>query len=210
MHCGLTWQVGATVLSSVMRRLRPLLVSRPDVLAGLDDPDDCAVVAAPPAGSVLLQSVDFFRAFWPDAFVFGQIAATHALSDVFAKAAEPVTALAIAVLPPATEDVTEETLFQMMAGACSVLRTCGCALVGGHSGEGAEMSLGFAINGVAQASSLLRKAGCQSGDVLVLTKALGTGVILAAEMRGKTSGVHVAAALQSMLLSNREVMLPSF
>lgn len=203
----LTAQVGATVLSNVMKRLQPMLVQRPEVLGGVGDSDDCAIIAAPPPGHVMLQTVDFFRAFWPDPYVFGQIAATHALSDVFAKGAEAVTALAIAVLPPTVEDVTEDTLYQLMAGACEVLRESGCALVGGHTGEGSEMAMGFAVTGTARREDIMRKGGMAAGDALVLTKPLGTGVVLAAEMRGKARAAWLSATLQSMLTSNRKVCL---
>lgn len=198
--------MGATVLSNVMRRLQPMLVQRPEVLGGVGDSDDCAIIAAPPPGYVLLQTVDFFRSFWPDPYVFGQIAATHALSDVFAKGAEAVTALAVAVLPATIEDVTEDTLFQLMAGACSVLRESGCALVGGHSGEGTETAMGFAVTGMARQDAIMRKGGMGPGDALVLTKPLGTGVVLAAEMRGKARAAWLDATLKSMLASNRKVV----
>jgi selenide,water dikinase len=188
-----------------MQRLRPLLATNGSIVAGVTDPDDCAIVASPGDDKVLLQSVDFFRAFWPDPFVFGQIAATHSLSDIFAKGADATTALAICVLPAAAEDVLEEHLFQVMAGAAQVLNASGCVLVGGHTGEGPEMSLGFAVNGVAPRNSVMRKGGMAVGNVLILTKSLGTGVVLAAEMRGKAKASWVAATLASMLESNQQV-----
>ena len=188
-----------------MKRIISSIVRRPEILSGVDDPDDCAIVALPQNDHVLLQTVDFFRAFWSDPFIFGQIAANHALSDVHAKGAEPLSALAIAVVPPAAEAILEETLFQLMAGACKVLSENNCALVGGHTGEGTELSMGFAITATAPRNAIMRKQGVKEGDVLVLTKPLGTGVLLAAEMRGAARAPWVLGALESMLLSNRQV-----
>lgn len=98
---------------------------------------------------------------------------------------------------------TEEVLVHMLAGACSVLRADNCALVGGHTSEGSELSMGFAITGTADAASVLRKGPPKSGDILILTKPLGTGCILAADMRGKASGRWVKGAIASMLISNK-------
>lgn len=129
--------------------------------------------------------VDFFRSFIDDPYVFGIIAANHALSDCHAMCAEARTALAIAVVPYAVESKVEEALFQMMAGACSALAESGCALVGGHSCEGTELALGFCINGAVEQERALRKGGMTPGDCVVLTKAIGTGTLFAAEMRMK-------------------------
>eukprot|EP00051_Salpingoeca_urceolata_P020995 m.322524 g.322524 ORF g.322524 m.322524 type:complete len:889 (-) comp19715_c0_seq25:260-2926(-) len=201
MRCGgCGAKVGATVLSRVLKKLD--VPMREEVLVGLDSPDDCAVVAAPPPGSVLVQTVDFFRSFWQDPYVFGQIAANHALSDMHAMGAEAVSALAVVVIPFAVEDKVEEQLFQIMSGACRVLGESNCSLVGGHTCEGVELSVGFCINGQAQRSQVLSKGGMKEGDVIILTKAVGTGTLFAAEMRLKARGPWVQAALASMLQSN--------
>jgi selenide,water dikinase len=151
---------------------------------GLDSPDDCAVVAPEPT-LASVHTVDFFRSFIDDPYVFGIIAANHALSDCHAMCAEARTALAIAVVPYAVESKVEESLFQMMAGACSALAESGCALVGGHSCEGTELALGFCINGAVEQDRALRKGGMTPGDCVVLTKAIGTGTLFAADMRMK-------------------------
>ncbi|KAK3268150.1 hypothetical protein CYMTET_23329, partial [Cymbomonas tetramitiformis] len=201
MRCGgCGAKVGASVLERTMQRLKhgdpsgdspdgTGIPTRPDVLVGMDAPDDCAVVLADPdapAGPVTVHTVDFFRSFVGDDYLFGRIAAIHAISDCHAMNAHPQTALAMAVLPLATEAVQEESLFQMMAGACEAMREAGCALGGGHTCEGQEQALGFCVSGTATSvHALLKKGGMQVGEVLVLTKAIGTGTVLAAEMRNK-------------------------
>ncbi len=201
MRCGgCGAKVGSTVLSRVINRLNT--VERDDVVMGLNSPDDSAVLSVP-EGKLMVQSVDYFRSFIDDPYVFGRIAANHALGDVFAMGAEAQSALAIATLPYGREAVVEDTLYQVMSGALEVLDDCNAALVGGHSSEGAELAFGLTVNGVIEAERMLRKGGMQAGQVLILTKGIGTGTLLAADMRYKARGRWVHGAIDSMLLSNR-------
>jgi selenide,water dikinase len=191
MRCGgCGAKVGASVLARVLARLG---------LFGFEAPDDAALIDVP-AGMALVQSVDFFRTFIDDPYRFGQIAAVHALGDVWAMGARPHSALALAVVPAAAERLMEEDLFQLLSGARHVLDQAGCALIGGHSGEGPEMALGFSVNGVVEKARALRKGGLVAGDKLVLSKKLGTGVIFAAAMRGAARGAWIESALASMSL----------
>lgn len=202
MRCGgCGAKVGATILSRVMQQLPD--EQRDDVLIGRDSPDDCAMLAVP-EGKVMVQSVDYFRAFIADTYTFGAIAANHALGDVFAMGAEAQSVLAIATVPYGRERVVEETLYDVMAGAMSIVQPTGAVLVGGHSSEGAELAFGLTVNGIIDPSKVWRKSGLQPGDAIVLTKAVGTGTLFAAEMRGKAKGRWVDAAIQSMLLSNQQ------
>jgi selenide,water dikinase len=200
MRCGgCGAKVGATVLSRALGAVVP--ADRDDVIIGLNAPDDAAVIdTGGPQLSVL--TVDYFRAIVDDPYLFGKIAATHALGDIYAMGGEPQTALAIATVPYGLEAKVEADLSGMMSGANEVLRLAGCALVGGHTSEGAELSLGFSVTGLVDREQALRKGGLQPGDALILTKPVGTGTLLAADMRGKARARWVMAAIAHMTHSN--------
>src|SRR5438477_11305345 len=146
MRCGgCAAKVPAAVLGRVMERLNPATSGA--VMIGLDSPDDAALISFPGAPP-LLQTVVFSRAMIDDPYLFGRIAATHALGDIYAMGGVPETALAIATVPPAARpSIVEHDLFHMMRGGSEVLAAAGAALVGGHSAEGAELGLGFAVTG---------------------------------------------------------------
>jgi len=182
MRCGgCGAKVGATTLSRALGALRP--IERDDVVIGLHAPDDAAVVRVPP----------------------GKAMVNHALGDIFAMGAEAQTATAIATVPQGLESKVEDIVYQMMSGALDILNDAGCALVGGHTGEGQELALGFAVNGLIddRFDNIMRKGGMRAGDVLILTKPIGTGTLFAAHAQLKAKGRWIDEALLSMRQSNR-------
>ena len=201
MRCGgCGSKVGAEILRAAIRDLQPQ-GTRADVLAGLHAADDAAVTLVP-LGRAAVHSIDGFRSFGADPYLFGRITAAHALSDLYAMGATPQSALAYVTLPLAAPGLMQRDLSQVLAGAIATLNADGALLVGGHTAEGAELSLALAVNGHVDPAQLARKDSPQAGDVLLLTKPLGTGVVLAAAMRGLASASAIDACLASMLATN--------
>ena len=201
MRCG---GCGAKVPALVLRRALARLdlpAPREDVVIGLHGADDAAVLAPPP-GRLLVQTVDQFPAFLDDPWLFGRIAAVHALSDLHAMGAQPAAAMALAGLLVGRAEQAEDDLVQMLSGALACFAEEGCALVGGHTSQSERMSLGFAVTGWADPSAIVRKSGLRPGDRLILTKPLGTGALFAADMRGLARGDAIEAALAGMARSN--------
>jgi selenide, water dikinase len=194
-------KVGATVLERVLQRLERI-ENTPDIVIGLDAPDDAAVVQVPP-GKLMVHTIDYFRALVSDPFIFGQISANHCLSDIFAMGATPQSVLAIASIPYAEESKVEETLYQLLSGALKVLNQAQTPLVGGHTTASTELGFGLSCNGLVSPHSLLKKAGMQPGQLLILTKPLGTGTLFAADMRFLAKNRWIDGAIESMLLSNQ-------
>ncbi|WP_346293148.1 selenide, water dikinase SelD [Sphaerothrix gracilis] len=208
MPCaGCASKVGGDVLSQALRRLQqdfPDAADWPaaaDVVVGLAHPDDAAVLRVP-TGQLLVQTVDYFRALLDDPYVFGQICVNHCLSDLFAMGAVPQSVLAIATLPYGTTVKQAETLYLLLAGAYTALAQSKTPLIGGHTTEGPDLALGFTCNGLVEPDRLLRKGNAQVGDSLILTKAVGTGTLFAADMQLQAKGRWIEAAVDSMRQSN--------
>jgi selenide,water dikinase len=149
----------------------------------------------------LVQTVDFFTPIVDDPFVYGQIAAANALSDVYAMGGRPLTALAIAGFP---KDLDRAVLAQIFAGGLEMLTRAGVALLGGHTVQDQEVKFGYAVTGEVDPGRILANAGARVGDQLILTKPLGTGVIATAIKFGRSTEMATAAATSSMLALNRE------
>ncbi|WP_009632527.1 selenide, water dikinase SelD [Synechocystis sp. PCC 7509] len=202
MRCaGCGSKVGSTVLERVLQRL-DRIENTPDIIIGLDAPDDAAVVEVP-QGKLMVHTIDYFRALVNDPFIFGQISANHCLSDIFAMGATPQSVLAIASIPYATESKVEETLYQLLSGALKVLNQAQIPLIGGHTTAGLELGFGLSCNGLVSPNQLLKKAGMQPEQLLILTKPLGTGTLFAAAMRCLAKNQWIDSAIESMLLSNQ-------
>jgi selenide,water dikinase len=202
MECGgCAAKVGASALERALARLDPG-PRDPRVLLGLERPDDAAAVRTA-RGDVVLATVDAFRAFCDDPWLVGRVAAINALSDVWAKGGTPRHALTLVTTPAAEPERAEETLYQVLAGVRSALDPLGVSLVGGHSTLGMELFVGLSIHGELDPGASLRAlAGLRPGDRLILSKPLGTGVILAADMQGRAAGGWVRAAHASMARPN--------
>ncbi|MGI8500914.1 MAG: selenide, water dikinase SelD [Hassallia sp.] len=198
-------KVGSTVLKDVLNRIKqeqPIGKDRKDIIIGLDAPDDAAVIKIE-NNQLMVQTIDYFPSLINDPYIFGQISANHCLSDILAMGAIPQSALAIATIPHAAPAKIAEILYQLLSGAVKVLNQAQAPLIGGHTTQGAELAFGLTCNGLVYPDKLLRKSGMQPGEVLILTKALGTGTLFAAQMRHQVKNRWIDAAIESMLLSNQ-------
>ncbi len=165
-------------------------------LAGLDGPgDDAAVITVGRARQVI--TTDTLRAFALDPHLVATTAAHHALGDVFAMGAAPAAALPTIILPPLSDRLQRRTLAEIMAAASAVFDDAGASIVGGHTATGAELFVGFTVTGRLDRAPLAL-SGAQPGDALILTKAIGTGTVLAGEMRLRARGRDVAASWQAL------------
>lgn len=153
-------------------------------------------------GTALVQTVDFFTPIVDDPYTYGQIAAANALSDVYAMGGRPLTALAIAGFPQKGFDPA--IIRQIFLGGFDKLREAGVALLGGHTVRDAEVKFGYAVTGEVDPARVLSNAGARPGDVLYLTKAIGTGIIGTAIKAGLAPDASVDAAVRSMVALNRD------
>lgn len=171
----------------------------PNVLVGFDKADDAGVYRLS-ADLALVQTVDFFTPVVDDPYTFGQIAATNALSDVYAMGGKPMSALAMVCFP---EKADTDILERILAGGLSKMEEAGCTVVGGHSVRDEEIKFGYAVTGTIHPDRVLANAGAKVGDSLIFTKALGTGVISTAIKKGKAKQEWIDAATQSMTTLNK-------
>lgn len=185
------------VLNNVLSRLP----SQQDenLLVGFETADDAGVYRIGD-DQALVQTVDFFTPMVDDAYTFGQVAATNALSDVYAMGGQALTALSIVCFPQNEEPALLE---QIMRGGLSVMREAGCVVLGGHSVRDAEIKFGYAVTGMVDPRRVLKNCTAQPGDALVLAKAIGTGVITTALKQGRAQSAWVETAIASMTRSNR-------
>ena len=172
----------------------------PNVLVGFDHADDAGVYQLAP-DTALVQTVDFFTPIVDDPYTFGQIAATNALSDVYAMGGRPLTSLAMVCFP---EKGDLAILERILAGGLSKMMEAGCTVIGGHSIRDDETKFGYAVTGVVDPAKVLTNGGAQMGDRLLFTKALGTGVISTAIKKGVAKQAWIDAAVASMTTLNKK------
>lgn len=175
-------------------------IPNPNVMIGFDTADDAGIYRIS-ADLALVQTVDFFTPMVDDPFTFGAIAAANALSDVWAMGGTPISALSVVAFP-AAGDLAD--LGAIMRGGLEKMREAGCAVIGGHSVNDPEIKFGYAVTGTVHPDRVLANAGARPGDILLFTKAIGTGAITTALKRGIASDAAIEAATASMLTLNRE------
>jgi selenide, water dikinase len=171
----------------------------PNVLVGFDHADDAGVYQIAP-DQALVQTVDFFTPIVDDPYTFGQIAATNALSDVYAMGGKPLTSLALVCFP---EKADLAILERILAGGLSKMIEANCTVIGGHSIRDDETKFGYSVTGLVHPRKVLANSGAKPGDALILTKPLGTGVISTAIKQGKAEPAWIDAAVQSMTTLNK-------
>jgi selenide,water dikinase len=172
----------------------------PRLLVGFDNKDDAGVFLLQ-EGLALVQTTDFFTPIVDDPYLFGQIAAANSLSDVYAMGGRPLTALSIVCYP---EDGDLEALERILAGGIEKMMEAGCTIVGGHTVRDSEVKFGYAVTGTIDPAHIWTNAGAHPGDLLILTKPLGTGLIATAIRAGKAASAWIDAAAQNMSRLNKD------
>ena len=201
MRCaGCGGKVAASVLSRVLKRLDIPTHSRIEI--GLDQPDDVAVLRTESEHPTVL-TTDQFAAPLSDPYLVGRIGMLNALSDLYATGVEPVAALANIILPHARPEIQEQCLYEVLSGAVEELAAADATLAGGHTIEGPTLTVGFTIVGDPQSRKLQTKRQLRVGDQLLLTKPIGSGVLLAAHMRAMCRATWYDELVRQMLVSNR-------
>ncbi len=172
----------------------------PNVLVGFETNDDAGVYRLTD-DLALVQTVDFFTPIVDDPYLYGQIAAANSLSDVYAMGGRPISALSIVGFP---EKGDPNVLEQVLRGGLSKMQEANCSVIGGHSIRDDELKFGYAVTGVINPQRLWRNIGAQPGDALLLSKAIGTGVISTALKKNRASSESLAASVASMTHLNRD------
>lgn len=199
-------------LACVLDRLRPALPpslqsrpANPDIVVDLDYSDDAAVLRPAPDGRLLVLTADVIAPLVDDAATFGKVAATNAMSDVWAMGGEPRFALNLVFFPD--ELLPLEILHEILEGAAAACAAAGVAIVGGHSVRDPELKFGLSVTGDVAPDQVWSNRGAQAGQALLLTKALGTGVVSQAVKQAAASPEETAAAITSMTTLNREAAI---
>jgi selenide,water dikinase len=192
--------MGPTALAQVLRPLAEtfLPADYPDLLRGLESPDDAAVWRLDDETAIVL-TADFFPPVVDDAYHYGQIAAANSLSDLYAMGARPLLGINLVGFP---DDVDPAVLREILRGGAEKVKQAGAVVAGGHTTVDREPKYGLAVVGTLHPNRILTKGGARPGDVLLLTKPLGTGVVTTAHRKGVAADADVAAAIESMARLN--------
>jgi len=174
--------------------------SKENVIVGFDTADDAGVFRLTNE-TALVQTVDFFTPVADDPFTYGKIAAVNSLNDVYAMGGVPLTALSIVCYPQKGD---WDVLGEILAGGQAGMNSEGVVVLGGHSVDDQEIKFGYSVTGVIHPDRVITNAGSKPGDVLILTKPIGTGAINTAVKQGKASDATVAAAIDAMTSSSKE------
>jgi selenide, water dikinase len=194
---GCAAKLNPATLDTVLRKLPRQ--TNPNVLVGFETNDDAGVYLVN-EDLALVQTVDFFTPIVDDPFLFGQIAAANALSDVYAMGGRPISSLSLVGFP---EHADPEILEQIIRGGLSKMNEAECSVVGGHSIRTEDMLFGYAVTGVVHPKKVWRNVGARPGDVLIFTKPIGTGVITTALKKNQVSAKSLTAAVEAMTTLNR-------
>ncbi|MBN1266673.1 MAG: selenide, water dikinase SelD [Anaerolineales bacterium] len=194
--------MGPETLAQVLRPLQGIFnpADFPNLLVGLGVSDDAAVYRINDTTAVIL-TTDFFTPVVDDPYDFGAAAAANAMSDVYAMGGEVLMALNICGFPP---DLPPEVVSEILRGGAEKLREGGGVLAGGHTIDDKEPKYGMAVLGIIHPDQVMTKAAAHPGDILILTKKLGVGIITTAFKGGQAAPEHIAAATESMKKLNRE------
>jgi len=195
---GCAAKLSPSILDAVLKRLPPQ--TDPNVIVGFETSDDAAVYRLTD-DLAIVQTVDFFTPIVDDPALFGQVTAANALSDIYAMGGRPISALTIVAFPTASPP---EILEEILRGGLSKMAEAKCTVVGGHSIRDDELKFGYAVTGVINPNRIWKNVGAKPGDVLLFTKAIGTGVISTALKQGKAEPSWIAASTASMTRLNRE------
>lgn len=198
-HCGCGAKLGPGTLASILQDIKADC-SNDALLIGPENSDDAAAYQLP-GGEILLQTLDFFPPMIDDPYIFGQIAAANALSDIYAMGGRPLTAMNIVAYP---QNGDMSVLGSILKGGRDKVKEAGAVIAGGHSVDDLEPKYGLSVTGITDSEHLRGNNGGQPGDVLILTKALGTGIILSAHRGGIVSDSAINEAITSMTTLNKD------
>lgn len=196
---GCACKLGPEALSQALSGIE--IFPDPNVIVGLENPDDAGVYKLR-EDLAIIQTVDYFSPIVNDPYDFGQVAAANALSDVYAMGGHPLTAVNMVCFPTKTMDIS--ILREVLRGGAAKLHEAGVPLVGGHSVDDPELKYGLCIVGTVHPQKVITKAGARPGDILILTKALGTGIISTALKAGIAEGKIVAQTVRQMATLNKK------